>query len=585
MPFEISQLETETATGQQEGKFIRSVINIDFKTGVIESMGATSRITAGTRVTASVHNHINVSDNAREFLGDFAAMRATGLKVSFVLERGRNGQIAGVKMLSFDENDNPVLQNIDIATGDVIAGSKVVVSDEGYKAELATGADESRAAADKTGMFTRVHKVVGIEAPRAAEAVEDISTMLGAATALMNRLEALAGAAAALGDAGPPLMAAIDALRKAAEGLIVAVALLGENAVADNDAQVIMGYLSDASRIAGALEGLIKENKEATNAGRTEEMVEAMRRAICQAVGLIVKDTAIALSARGFSTSEHNRVQDMVDMARGLNDKLSNGAAITEEDMIKASLLADTARQLMQESVKRQEEVLEAAMRGAIDLGAAKGAATTRPGVSMPVMTATLQPETMAPGQNYPMLSAGQIAGRTAQAARGTAFKGEKVTDRTAPTKVVALDMSLPGAATVARFLQISGVRVVKIEAGDAAKPNAASDIMVKMQLLGQGTQASYFALLSERNRQLARDLQAYENVMAAVKSNNVTWQEALSCYVQYLDTAKKDSIAITKDGVQHLKKSSELESAKDQGATTEADKQFLSELESELAY
>jgi hypothetical protein len=83
----------------------------------------------------------------------------------------------------------------------------------------------------------------------------------------------------------------------------------------------------------------------------------------------------------------------------------------------------------------------------------------------------------------------------------------------------------------------------------------------------------------------LAVRLQALkENVMITVKANNLTWQEALSSYVGYLANINKDS-DITPKGVQKLKHSTELAKARSEAATTEADRQFLSELESELAY
>jgi hypothetical protein len=185
LPFEVNYIETDRGVG----RFVRSIINIDLATGMLGDMGATTIIPGGT-VTAMIHNHINVSNNIEEFLGDFFAMAQANAKTSFVLERGPNGQIAGVKRLTLtrDSEGNYVatMENIDPTTGDVV-GPVVGVGAAGLEI-LAAGIRQGLPA---NGELAREHMVIGISAVIAGASAEAQAPLLSAD----QRADALAGIA------------------------------------------------------------------------------------------------------------------------------------------------------------------------------------------------------------------------------------------------------------------------------------------------------------------------------------------------------------------------------------------------------
>jgi hypothetical protein len=277
-------------------------------------------------------------------------------------------------------------------------------------------------------------------------------------------------------------------------------------------------------------------------------------------------------------------IGDMVDQ---LNKSLETESA----NMIMAGLLTEKAMNLLQQVAERNsmlnEMALEALMQG-IEASINKG---ITPG---PGMTATLQQQSAIAAQIYTLLTAKGVVPELARAVSGMAIRGERLAPEAIATKVVALDMNLPDAARVANILLMLGVKVVIVNKDildeEAAKVEA-DRIDSDMKSLGAKTaSANYFVLLSEKNMMLAEQMKQmieYKDVMVAIKTKNVTWREALSCYVDYLDNGNSDRIADapTKEGVQKLKHSTELAKARSEQATSEADTLFLSELESDLNY
>jgi hypothetical protein len=573
LAFEVNSIMTDMGPA----KFARAIINIDLATGAVGDMGATSLMSAGANVTGMVHNHTFVSNDPRVFLGDFAAMKAARLNESIVLERGADGQIAGIKRLSFDSNDNPVIENIHMVTGKVIdsvqMGSKTQVEEHVNNINRLVSGVMAAVGEQGAVEFTRKHEVAGVraaEAPRsvgaarAGEAAE-APTMAGPAGALV---EALNDAGNAIETAGAADAAAtVRGLANAAlqiQGVLDLLTSLGADAQLVN---LINASLAKAAAQAGDLASLAAQ-------GNAPDKIAAAAKAIAElisgAIADIVKAAAAVLPGSDTGALEQ-RAAEIINQAgqpgwniSGIMDSmgiiLGNVSALLEAAAHKQGM-DDRLRKL---TVRLADESVPPATVPVI------------PGGMQSPMSNMLAPGASA-GQAYPMLDGNNAARKVFDL-----VAGERLADRAAATKIVAIDMSLTGSHVWANYLSAIGVKVVRI-----TENMSASQVHTAMESLGQQAKnANYFVLLNAKSDRLAREFreQAFENVMVAIKSDNVSWQSALSGYVDYLEKVHDTKGVINAYGIKKLQEDVQVDAAT--GAVSkDTDENFQSAFESELSY